>query len=431
MARLQNTKHFHWVPRLLIFAAGIGVGTFFSVLLTRPSASAIAKNSSPPAAKRKAVPTKPWGVLETLKIPLAEEENLFPDREQRLRPPCWFFENFSQSDVTAFLASCDLGGAHDFNLTAPNYLQVLSNGCLVLPPAELVRTLDSATRSRIYAVLARSGYNYAQKFPFRFTPEKFSSYFEAPDFAQEKINLLRGLTYTNGTDLCLTDLELLPNLLATNEFDHVVECLYRVPTYRIRLRVYPDSNIESLISYWGKGSRATRVRPLLQSLAKTSGEDGATLNIGFFLPQFARLRLYTFPDAWNEAQSSKEDCFWTSMNFFKDRPDPRFLDPAEVRKSLQTDYELVHEQPVFGDLVTLINSSGDAIHMCVYIADDFVFTKNGKTQLAPWVLMKIPDMLLLFPSEAGRRMVVFRSKEPAGNIGAGSIAKAKFSRDPS
>jgi len=40
-------------------------------------------------------------------------------------------------------------------------------------------------------------------------------------------------------------------------------------------------------------------------------------------------------------------------------------------------------------------------------------------------------MLLLFPSEAGRRMVVFRSKEPAGNIGAGSIAKAKFSRDPS
>ena len=301
MARLQNTKHFHWVPRLLIFAAGIGIGAFFSALLSRPSASQIAKNSTPPAAKRKAAPTKPWGLLETLKIPLAEEENLFPDREQRLRPSSWFFENFSQSDVAAFLASCDLGGAHDFNLTAPNYLQVLSNGCLVLPPAELVRTLDSATRSRIYAVLARSGYNYAQKFPFRFTPEKFSSHFEAPDFAQEKINLLRGLTYTNGTDLCLADLELLPNLLTTNEFDHVVECLYRVPTYRIRLRVYPDSNIESLISYWGKGSRATRVRPLLESLAKTSGEEGATLNIGFFLPQFARLRLYTFPDAWNEA----------------------------------------------------------------------------------------------------------------------------------
>ncbi len=149
---------------------------------------------------------------------------------------------------------------------------------------------------------------------------------------------------------------------------------------------------------------------MLESLAKAGGEDGATIGVGFFFPTFARLRLNTFPDSWDEPQVSKEDCFWTSLNFFNERPDMRFLDAAYVRKVLNTEFVPVLDQPVFGDLVTLIKPNGDGLHVCVYIADNFVFTKNGMTTLAPWVVMKISDMLLFFPSETEHKMIIYRKK---------------------
>ena len=149
---------------------------------------------------------------------------------------------------------------------------------------------------------------------------------------------------------------------------------------------------------------------MLESLAKAGGEDGATIGIGFFFPSFARLRLNTFPDAWDEPQVSKEDCFWTSMNFFNERPDMRFLDAAFVHKVLDTEFVPISGDPAFGDLVTLIKPNGDGLHVCVYIADNFVFTKNGMTTLAPWVVMKISDMLLFFPSETEHQMIIFRRK---------------------
>jgi hypothetical protein len=113
------------------------------------------------------------------------------------------------------------------------------------------------------------------------------------------------------------------------------------------------------------------------------------------------------------------------MNFFNDRPDMRFLDAAVVRKVLHEEYAPVSDEPRFGDLVTLVSTNGDGLHMCVYIADNFVFTKNGMNSLAPWVLMRIPDMLLFFPSETEQRMVIFRRKSdpqpnPEAHVRTGS-----------
>jgi hypothetical protein len=189
-----------------------------------------------------------------------------------------------------------------------------------------------------------------------------------------------------------------------------------LPAYRLRLWLYPDSDVEALVKYWAPGDRARRIKPLLESLCKASEKTGTPTGIGFMLPSFARLRLFTFPDSWPEKQAEVEDCFWTSMNFFNQEPDMRFLDPATVKEALHTDYVLVQDHPTYGDLVTLISSTGDALHMCVYIADDYVFTKNGKNRSAPWVLMKISDMLLLFPSEDAKRTVIFRKTDAARKV---------------
>ena len=208
-------------------------------------------------------------------------------------------------------------------------------------------------------------------------------------------------------------------MLSSNEFREAVSYLYATPTYRLRLRVFPEADITPLLKYWGRGRSTDRIRPLLESLTKLSDPNGASINISYMLPSFARLRLYTFPKAWREQQAAKEDCFWTSMNFFNDEPDMRFLDGNYVRQALKTDYHVVRDHPTYGDLVTLVGPNGEGRHMCVYIADDFVYTKNGMNELCPWVLMKLPDMLTAFTSHDEQRMVVVRHNEPgAGNTGS-------------
>ncbi len=353
----------------------------------------------------------PWGDLEARKLPLAGSEEFFADRTVRLQPPRWFFENLGEKQVTELLLSCDLKQQQRDELLDKAHWQIVSNGCAVLPSDELVRSLPASTRQRIYEVLARSSENYAQCFPFRFAPNDFNSRFLDRGLAPDKIEMLRSLSYTNWDDLCFADLEAVTSLLSTDEFSRVVEALYRWPAYRLRLHVHPDSDIDRLVGYWGKGGREKRIRPLLQSLSRVPEEGGAAISVGYLLPAFARLRLNTFPSAWTEPQVAQEDCFWTAMNFFNDQPDARFLDRNYTKKVLQTDYTLVSGQPTYGDIVTLANEKGDALHACIYIADNFVFTKNGINQLSPWILMRMSDMLLLFPSEKDPQVVFFRRKD--------------------
>ena len=354
--------------------------------------------------------SKPWGELESLEIPLAESDNLFPDRDLRLQPPHWFFQGVSRTELDKLFDSASLSPLQKAALLRDTNCQFVSNGCFISPPTDLVRDLSSSSRRVLYESLARSTNNYSQCFPFRFPIDGFSPRFEQSGLASEKIEQLHELTYTNDGTLCFADTELLPDLLSPTEFNQAIEALYRYPAYRLRIRIYPDSDINALVKYWGKAGMEKRVRPVLESLTKVKSDNGTTINVSIFLPPFARSRLFTFPSSWNEPQAVREDCIWTSMNFFNEQPDMSFLDSSHSRQVLLRDFSIVQGQPTYGDLVCLSNDKGDLIHMCVYIADDFVFTKNGINQLQPWVLMKMQDMLLFFPSEKPHRFAILRRK---------------------
>jgi hypothetical protein len=178
----------------------------------------------------------------------------------------------------------------------------------------------------------------------------------------------------------------------------------------LRLRVTPDSDVNALVKYWGKGGREKLIAPLLTSLAKVPG--GAAFNISYFLPTFPRLRLYTYPYTWNDQAACKEDCFFTSMNFFNETPDTNFFDRVYTAKVLHSDYVPVRQHPSFGDVVALSSAKGDIFHTCIYIADDFVFTKNGVNPEQPWVLMKMADMLMLYyPTDRSGHLGFLRRKD--------------------
>ena len=100
------------------------------------------------------------------------------------------------------------------------------------------------------------------------------------------------------------------------------------------------------------------------------------------------------------------------MNFFNATPNTNFFDRAYTSKVLETDYVPIQMEPTFGDVVALANAAGEIFHTCVYIAEDFVFTKNGVDPEQPWVLMKMADMLMLYyPSDHAGHITFLRRKE--------------------
>jgi hypothetical protein len=388
---------------IVTFLAGVGLGALL-IWRARPPGRYENIQAVPSGASVSAI-SPPWGLLEAVEMPFADPDALFSDRAVRLEQQPWFFETSSQSNLIYVLSHSSLTEAQKQNLFQGAEWRMATNGYLVTPSLDLVRGLSPSSRQQIYSLLARSPINYSQRYPFRFRPDTFEARFAAADLSPAKMNLLRSLMYTNDGDLCFSDLNLLPSNLSTSEFNEVVNVLYRLPVYLLRLRIFEHSSIEGITKYWGVGGREKRIKPLLDSLARVGGINGTTLNVSYLLPAFPRLRLYTFPNAWTNTRSAREDCFWTALNFFNNQPDNRFLDPDNVRESLRTEFAPVNDHPSFGDVVTLWDSQDNIIHACIYLAEDFVFTKNGNNPLAPWVIMRIPDMLLLFPSEKNRTRI--------------------------
>ncbi len=352
----------------------------------------------------------PWGIIEALQIPLVNPADVLPDRDRRLGKPQWFFENFSEKDLSSFLNSCDLSPVQKKVLQDRRLWNIASNGCTVTPPELLVWFLRGQARKQIYSTLAKSPANYAQHLPYRFPLNGFEGEFQASGLPTADVQTIRRFTYTNAGSLCFADLQAVQQVFKPSEFDDLVETLYELPAYRLRLRVRPDSDLHGLVTYWGRGGREKLVAPLVESLAKVPG--GASINVSYFLPPFARIRLYTYPDSWGDENAAKEDCYFTSMNFFNDTANTNFFDANYTRRTLDDQYIAITNGPSFGDMVTVLDAGGQSVHMCVYIAEDFVFTKNGINPAAPWVLMKLSDMLMMYvPPGSTGHLLFFRRRD--------------------
>ena len=166
----------------------------------------------------------------------------------------------------------------------------------------------------------------------------------------------------------------------------------------------PDSDIHSLVQYWDSGGRAKDLGPLLQALARVPG--GGSLNVSYFLPPVPSLHLYTYPHPINGLPL---DCFWTSFNFFEERPGYRLGDKEYADWLLHSEYVRVDGEKRFGD-VLLLTESGLALHACVYIAGDVYYTKNGTDPYQPWVLMRMKDMQSQYVSGQPQDWRVYRMK---------------------
>src|SRR5688572_24816428 len=308
----------------------------------------------------------PWGLLEAIRIPLVNAEDIDLTANQLMSPPRWFFE-CKREQLIAYLMSANLRARERGILLDQRYWTIHTNGCEIAPPESVVLTLDPASRARIYAVLAHSELNPAQRSPYRFAAGRFREKLQAIGLESFEIGRLEQLAYTNASSICLADLGIAKKVLREHSFEEFMEMIYSTPAYNVRLRVSPQSDINALAAYWGRGGREKQITPLLKSLANVPG--GAGINIIALLPEFARNRVYTFPTTWDDATIGRQDCAFTAMNFFNHTINTNFLNPDVIQQTLACEYQPAGDRPLFGDLVQLVDAEGRIFHMSVFLAD--------------------------------------------------------------
>ena len=362
--------------------------------------------SKNPIMEQKTPP--PWGQFVMREIDLEQPEEYLAYGATINKVETWTFEGMNSGEVRSLLQSCGLAANEVERALSPPLLSVENSNTVVTPDAELVFSLTPQTRAKLYSALARCGMNQLMRFPFCFVGDNFNAKFGNGQFRDAIVSSLRKLLYPRGDVEIFSDLGiLLRQAPDENERVRLLKALSCQSAVMLRICIWPDTDLDKLVGYWNRGLQAKDIRPLLESFQRMP--EGASVSILYFLPQFARQHLYTFP---RPAQPNDPvmDCHWTTMNFFNETPDNRFSDPEYTVAYLQTNYYKIAKPTAYGDLVFLLNKDGNAIHSAVFLADDIVFTKNGNNYTQPWMLMHLKDLLGEFTTDTVPEIAVYRNK---------------------
>ena len=351
----------------------------------------------------------PWGQFVTRDIDLEQPEEYVAFELDKTPAETWTFEGRTPDQVRGLMQSCGVPPNEINRALSPALMSVAGVNTVITPDDDLVFSLRPETRAKLYAVLAHSGANQFMHSPFCFVGRHFEEKFAGGLVRQPVVASLKKLLYPRGDNLYFSDLGiLLRQVPDKSERLRLLKILSCQSAVMVRVRIWPDTDIDKLIGYWDRGIQVKDVRPLLESFKHIP--EGVSMSILYFLPQFARQRLYTFPQP-SQSGDAVMDCHWSTMNFFNDTPDNRFSDPQSTTAYLKANYYEIAQPTSYGDLVFLLNPDGNAVHSAVYLADDLVFTKNGNNISQPSMLMHLKDLVAEYSAETVPRVVVYRNKK--------------------
>ena len=305
------------------------------------------------------------------------------------RAPRWIFPSTTKAAIHELFARATLPADMEQQLldsATPD-----ENGAIVLhPKSEDIEGLKPEARQLIYSELAKSPLNEFHRDPLIITGS-LDEWLRDSRLRRELQDDIRRLAYQSGHTTVFSDIRLLvTHAKSTEEERQICRAITRTRTLMGQLRITPSSNAKQLIEYWTGGHSASDVMPMLEAATDRTG--GMTIDVSHFLPPFARRRLYTFPAPDLLVRGRLPDCHWTSLNFFNAVTQDYYLDMRLAASRLMENYTVVDSPYHFGDMLCLLNPDGQAIHSCIYIADDVVFTKNGENGVRPWILMPLQEV---------------------------------------
>lgn len=402
------------LPCLALFSIGLifASGALVYALMRSPQSRAAMPLAALAVQARATDPiqdaTPAWGELLTSDVELENPEEYLATDFDPSQSPTWVFTGMSLEKIRSLFTECGLSPAQiDRALAAPS---VSPTNILIHPDVDLVCSLTTESRGKLYEHLAHNPANLYMYFPVCFANNSFELAMRESKVAPEVIALIKPLLYRRGNAQYFSDHEVVMSRIASAEQRRLLlKALSRQPAVLASLRVRPTTDVEKLLGYWtiAPGVRYKDLRPLLESLQRLP--EGGTLSLLHLLPPFARERLYTFPLP-PKAGDPAMDCHWSSLNFFNEQPDDRLGNPGFAATVLTKNYYPVQKPTAYGDVIVLVDEKNNGLHSAVFIADNLVFTKNGNSHQQPWMLMRMESLLATYSVKGNVRMIVYRQK---------------------
>jgi hypothetical protein len=362
----------------------------------------------------------PWGRLEYYHVYLEAPSYLvdqFPMPSSKSR---WIFTPAQESSLPSLLAETGLTAEQvEAVLNAPGKLSN-ADGVYLFPPPQLILDITPEVRSKLYATLRKIPANEYHVDPVLILNDDAEKWFTNSGLRPEIIDMIDKLSYKRGDLTAFSDLSLLMNLASgESEGRQILKAMTRTRSLILRMIITNHSEVDENMKYWTTGLNLRRkdVVPMLHSVIETQGVE--KLDILHLLPALPRKLLYTYPDPSMGAEGIFPDCHWTTLNFFNYNAESYLLDSRLATTKVLESFVQVDPPYRFGDVLFFLDTEhGDAFHSCIYIADDIVYSKNGRNLLSPWILTKLDDIKHVYLFDGNGRVQGFRHKKstsaPAG-----------------
>ena len=351
----------------------------------------------------------PWGHLEYYYIYLEAPDSLIEHFPMPNSVSKWEFPGETDAGLRSLFSRAGLSQAlQDYLLDPKNCID--RNGRLtVFPPLPDLTAMTPQQRSVIYAELAKYPENEFHLNPVFITSGSVEQWLGRSRLSPEIQDLIKKFTYMRGEVMAFSDLSAVLNFTKTDaEARDFFKTMTRTRSLMMELILDDNTDLKNVVKYWSGRKRNKDIEPLVASTMETEGRNA--LDVIHLLPSLARRFLYGYPPMELAVLGRMPDCHWTSLNFFNYKPREYYLDTRLATNAVLENYDRVSEPYEFGDVLMFLNSHGNALHSCVYIADDIVYTKNGENMASPWLLMKISDVRRIYSFEGQTRIQGFRQK---------------------
>jgi len=352
----------------------------------------------------------PWGQLETFEVLLEAPTDLIRASEPKSVRTRWFFGKV-QGDAVAELIRRIVRqeGVAEKLCDRDRWLED-AEGVVVFPRTEDLVQIQKEARLALYAELAK-----IQENSFHVEPEilyggSVEEWAKGAELTERTLDFIRAVSYRQGSMLQFSDTPALLGLLSTEkERMAVLRALSRTPSLVAKIALNSLST-EKLAAYWHKGFRLKDTSSFMASIKRH--KDIERIDLLHLLPAGIRKILYTFPDPSSSRSGYLPDCHWSSLNFFNTQPLDRLADPVQATAYTLEKFTPVKPPYELGDVLFFTDAkTGDAYHSCAYLADDIVFTKNGRSPLQPWVLMHLDNVKELYDMHFCTKISAYRRKD--------------------
>jgi hypothetical protein len=350
----------------------------------------------------------PWGDLEYYTVYLEASTALLKSMDVPSYESEWNFVGYTDEQVANVFTSAELPEPIRSELLEREKWRHGEKVVTVRPSKEALLGLPPEARAAIYGVLARWEENPFHREPERVAGRDVREWLQRAELPEPIIAAIEKTVYRRGKNWVLADTPLLLRMVTTEEERlKIRKALTRTPTLVVNLRLTPETNVAALVDYWGSGTRFRDIVPFLESAA--ANRLTTSLDLIHLLPATVRRLLYTYPGSSYGRTGYYPDCHWTSLNFRNFEPLDRLADPSLATAYVLENYTKVQAPYRYGDVLFLMDgTSANAVHSCVYIADDIVFTKNGRSPTQPWVLMKLDEVVSYYSMYYAPQIACYR-----------------------